>query len=113
MVAIANEATINAIVIQGMQLFAERKHELTKDSIYCCRMLVGEKPGEVGENPSLAVFILRQEDGKPRASLLLWSEAEERGIAKYVLHLINKGDGSVRDGPGKYLYPEKIPESER
>ncbi len=88
--------------------FKERNADLTPESIFCCRMLIGNA---TFDNPKLACFVLRLGDnGQPDSTLMLWSEAEERGIAKYLLSLINKGDGSYRPDIGRRLFPEHVPE---
>ncbi len=108
---ITNQPTRDEMVRQAMQRFFARNVELN-DGLFCCRMLVGKGPNDMTDDPTLAVFILQKDNsGQPQMNLLLWSEAEERNLDKVLMSLIDHSQ--YEEGPGKALYPDKIPKGER
>jgi hypothetical protein len=110
---ITNQATRDQMVQTALERFASRQVEMDDDGMFVCRILVKTEPGEMrpDDNPVLAVFILRKgADGGPDMNLLLWSEAQERGIADALLKLIDHSH--YTPGPGKEMFPNKIPKGE-
>jgi hypothetical protein len=110
---ITNQPTRDAMVQTALERFVERQHEMDDDGLFVCRLLVSSKVGPVNpdDDPTLAVVILRKaEDGSPLIDMLLWSEAQERGIDKYLMKLIDHSN--YHPGPGKEMFPHKIPKGE-
>jgi hypothetical protein len=109
---ITNEPTRDKIVQMAVNQFVDQKVELNENKQFIFRILIGKNLGEAiqpMDDPALAaVIISKGEDGNTDVNLLLWSEAEESGIADY----LTKAIGEYQAGPGRIMFPNKLPKGE-